>query len=193
MDEQKCNRIITLEVRHRRREIEVWNLGRWAGGNRGLLGGDAAHKSEDEKKMIETHSENVEVCPLLFMGFSGPSPGRYLDKCLVQQSKVSKKPHNISKKIFFVSFGCSLFAPMDKGRYSKDLKSFGHHVRVLRVKAGLTQATLADNAGIGVVQVVRIENGSTSPGLRTLIGIADSLGVTLSELVNFERDSGRIM
>ena len=60
----------------------------------------------------------------------------------------------------------------------------GHRVRTLREERGLTQQTLAGAAGIATDMVSRLENGHySSPGLRTLLRVADGMGVTVSMLL----------
>ena len=59
--------------------------------------------------------------------------------------------------------------------------------RGLREVAGMTQAELSSNAGIGRVTLVRIENGEQSPRYETLIALSRSLGLPLAEML---ADSG---
>ncbi len=48
----------------------------------------------------------------------------------------------------------------------------------------MTQQAVADLAGVATDMVSRLENGRyTSPGLRTLLRIADALGVSLSSVM----------
>jgi transcriptional regulator with XRE-family HTH domain len=65
--------------------------------------------------------------------------------------------------------------------YMTDL---GHRVRSLREERGLTQQALAKAAGIATDMVSRLENGHySSPGLRTLLRIADGMGLPVSALL----------
>jgi transcriptional regulator with XRE-family HTH domain len=60
----------------------------------------------------------------------------------------------------------------------------GHRLRSLREERGLTQQALARAAGIATDMVSRLENGHySSPGLRTLLRIADGMGLPVSALL----------
>lgn len=66
-------------------------------------------------------------------------------------------------------------------RYMSEL---GRRVRVARELRGMTQKEAAQAAGIATDMISRLENGRyQSPGLRTLIRIADGLGTSLSDLL----------
>lgn len=59
----------------------------------------------------------------------------------------------------------------------------GARVAVLRKERGLTQAQVAERAGLTPEHVSRVENAATSnPGLATLVALAGALGVELREL-----------
>ena len=60
----------------------------------------------------------------------------------------------------------------------------GQRIRAVREEAGLTQQAVARSAGIATDMVSRLENGHyTSPGLRTLLRIAEGMGVSLASLL----------
>jgi transcriptional regulator with XRE-family HTH domain len=60
----------------------------------------------------------------------------------------------------------------------------GLRIRAIREERGLTQQAVARSAGIATDMVSRLENGHyTSPGLRTLLRIADGMGVLLAGLL----------
>ena len=64
------------------------------------------------------------------------------------------------------------------------MTELGHRVRSLREERGLTQQSLARAAGIATDMVSRLENGHySSPGLRTLLRIADGMGLPVSALL----------
>jgi transcriptional regulator with XRE-family HTH domain len=66
-------------------------------------------------------------------------------------------------------------------RYMSEL---GHRLRQLREERGLTQQAVARSAGVATDMVSRLENGHyTSPGLRTLLRIAEGMGVAVSALL----------
>jgi len=68
----------------------------------------------------------------------------------------------------------------DEERYMAEL---GRRIRILRERRDLTQQHLARLSGIAPDMVSRIENGHyRSPGLRTLLRIADGLDIPLCEL-----------
>jgi len=60
----------------------------------------------------------------------------------------------------------------------------GARLRTLREERGLTQQVLAQSAGIATDMVSRLENGHySSPGLRTLVRIAEGMGVSVAALL----------
>ncbi len=60
----------------------------------------------------------------------------------------------------------------------------GHRLRHLREERGMTQQVVAQAAGIATDMVSRLENGHySSPGLRTLLRIAEGMGLTVSALL----------
>jgi transcriptional regulator with XRE-family HTH domain len=64
-------------------------------------------------------------------------------------------------------------------------KKIGASVKVLRIKQGLTQAELAEKAGISDHKVVGfVEQAATFPSLRTLNRLAKALKVPVSKLVD---------
>ena len=56
-------------------------------------------------------------------------------------------------------------------------------VRVVRSKAGLTQAQLADFAGLSRIYIAQLETGDRRASLNALILIAKSVGMTTTDLV----------
>ncbi len=64
------------------------------------------------------------------------------------------------------------------------MTELGRRVRVAREHRGMTQKEAAQAAGIATDMISRLENGRyQSPGLRTLMRIADGLGASVSELL----------
>ncbi|HEY0135097.1 MAG TPA: helix-turn-helix domain-containing protein [Nannocystis sp.] len=60
----------------------------------------------------------------------------------------------------------------------------GQRIRAVREERGLTQQAVAKSAGIATDMVSRLENGHyTSPGLRTLLRIAEGMDVSLAMLL----------
>ena len=64
------------------------------------------------------------------------------------------------------------------------MSELGHRLRTLREERGLTQQQLARAAGIATDMVSRLENGHySSPGLRTLLRIAEGMGMGVAALL----------
>ena len=66
---------------------------------------------------------------------------------------------------------------------------FGTRLRELRVAAGLTQAELAERAGISVNFISLVERGLKSPTLSTMERLAAALKVPIMELFRFDSNS----
>ncbi|HVS69291.1 MAG TPA: helix-turn-helix transcriptional regulator [Mycobacteriales bacterium] len=62
------------------------------------------------------------------------------------------------------------------------LVAFGHTVRAAREERGLSQAALADAAGIHPTYLSGIERGRRNVALRNVRAIADALGVEVRDL-----------
>jgi XRE family transcriptional regulator, regulator of sulfur utilization len=58
----------------------------------------------------------------------------------------------------------------------------GRAIRELRQKRGVTQETLAPDAGITPKTLSLVERGEANPTWGTVQGIADALGVSLGDL-----------
>ena len=69
-------------------------------------------------------------------------------------------------------------------------KLLGNRVREVRVRAGLTQAQLADRIDISHEFLSRLERGIKTPSLETAGRIAVALGVAMPELFEFEVVAG---
>jgi transcriptional regulator with XRE-family HTH domain len=59
----------------------------------------------------------------------------------------------------------------------------GGTIRRLREAQGLTQAALAQRAGLSRMHVIRIEGDAISPTLDTLAKVAGALGVTVQRVL----------
>ena len=64
-------------------------------------------------------------------------------------------------------------------------KKLGVRISQLRMKAGMTQAKLAEGADLSIDSISRIERGNRAPSLESLEKIAEALGIDLAELLNF--------
>ena len=62
-------------------------------------------------------------------------------------------------------------------------RHIGLQVRLLRIKAGLTQRALAEHLGVHASYIGPIERGQRQPSLGLLSDIASLMGVSLQELV----------
>ena len=71
------------------------------------------------------------------------------------------------------------------------LHAFGEHLRALRKQRGLSQQALADEADISWPTVQRVEAGSQSATLEVLAALAQALGLSLKELVDFPREPSK--
>jgi len=68
--------------------------------------------------------------------------------------------------------------------YSQGKNMIGKQIKELRKNKGWSQQKLAEKAGLSFNTITRIEQGiGDSPTLKTLIKLADVLGVSLDELV----------
>ena len=65
----------------------------------------------------------------------------------------------------------------------------GENLRRLRTLNALTQAQLADRAGLARSVVTRAERDQTEPHMTTLRKLADALGVHPRELVEGSKDA----
>jgi len=66
------------------------------------------------------------------------------------------------------------------------LKRLGNRIRYLRNRAGVTQAQLAERVDISPEFMSRVERGLKAPSLDSANKIADALGITLSDLFDFQ-------
>src|SRR5262249_25533599 len=65
----------------------------------------------------------------------------------------------------------------------KTSSGFASNLRRLRQRTGLTQAQLAEKAGLHLHGVTKLEQGDREPALATAAKIAAALGVTVDELM----------
>ena len=65
----------------------------------------------------------------------------------------------------------------------------GKNLKDLRTRAALTQAELADKAGLTTAAVARIERDEAEPRMTTIRKLAGALDVKPVELVTGERDA----
>ena len=68
------------------------------------------------------------------------------------------------------------------------IEKLGQRIREIRKKRGMTQAELAEKAGISVNFVGTAERGIHSPSISTLERIAKALHVNISQLFDFTEE-----
>jgi transcriptional regulator with XRE-family HTH domain len=79
------------------------------------------------------------------------------------------------------------YPSLKKGRDMADIKKkLGVRISQLRMKAGMTQAKLAEGSDLSVDSISRIERGDRAPSLESLEKIAEALGIDPGELLNFK-------
>ncbi len=64
-------------------------------------------------------------------------------------------------------------------------KSIGKRIKFLREKRGLTQEKLAEQTGLSLDFIGKIEVNINEPGLKSLIKIANALNVHIKDLFDF--------
>jgi transcriptional regulator with XRE-family HTH domain len=68
----------------------------------------------------------------------------------------------------------------------KDInKKIGKRIAVLRKEAGLSQAELAEKAGLSSEYISRLERGINAPSIQALNTMADFLNVAIRDLLTF--------
>ena len=72
---------------------------------------------------------------------------------------------------------------MDEIRDEVFLKAFGEKFKKLREASGMSNREFANQAGISHSQIHRIDTGQLNIKICTVKAIADTLGVSLSELL----------
>lgn len=72
--------------------------------------------------------------------------------------------------------------------HSKEIlqKSFGIHVKKLRIQKNLTQVEVSSNMNKDQQSLQRLESGNVSPSLFYLFQLSNALNVSLPELMEFE-------
>jgi len=72
--------------------------------------------------------------------------------------------------------------------HSKEIlqKSFGIHVKKLRIQKKLTQVEVSSNMNKDQQSLQRLESGNVSPSLFYLFQLSNALNVSLPELMEFE-------
>ena len=71
--------------------------------------------------------------------------------------------------------------------------TIGEKIRDERKKAGLTQGQLAEKLDVSQAMVAQYENNIRNPKLSTIQKIASALRLTVSELLTFDSEKGKII
>ncbi len=91
-----------------------------------------------------------------------------------------KSPSLQNKFAMILSYEYSFIYMATKGNKSK----IGENIRRYRLKLGLSQDALSKKADLAFHTIAKIESGSTpDPRIETVKSIADSLGVSLDDLM----------
>lgn len=64
-----------------------------------------------------------------------------------------------------------------------DYLSIGKRIRMNRCNVGMTQELLAEKVNVSPPYISRIESGSSSPSLQTLVDICNALDLTIDDLM----------
>ncbi|HBG3495809.1 TPA: helix-turn-helix transcriptional regulator [Clostridioides difficile] len=64
-----------------------------------------------------------------------------------------------------------------------DFKFIGQRIKIARIKKKLTQEVLSEKINVSLQHVSNIETGNSSVSLPTLVAIANTLGVSVDELL----------
>lgn len=62
-------------------------------------------------------------------------------------------------------------------------KTVGRQVAFHRRRTGLTQAALAENVGLSVDMIAKLEIGAAAPSLRTVAALATAFGIDAAQLL----------
>ena len=65
-------------------------------------------------------------------------------------------------------------------------KAFGNHVKQLRVNKNLTQIDVSSRMDKDQQSLQRVESGNVAPSLYYLFELAQGLGVSITELMDFK-------
>lgn len=68
------------------------------------------------------------------------------------------------------------------------LKSFGNHLRKVRKEKKFTQEQLANDIGVEISQISRIERGILNTSISTVNEIAKALNIPLNKLFEIKKD-----
>ena len=72
-----------------------------------------------------------------------------------------------------------------------DYRDIGRRIRAVRMEKGMTQAQLAEAAGVGVTHISHVETGNGIPSLQTFLDIVNALNCSADELLCIEVGQAR--
>lgn len=72
-----------------------------------------------------------------------------------------------------------------------DYRDIGGRIRAVRMEKGMTQAQLAEAAGVGVTHISHVETGNGIPSLQTFLDIVNALNCSADELLCIEVGQAR--
>ncbi|WP_222861359.1 helix-turn-helix domain-containing protein [Seonamhaeicola marinus] len=78
---------------------------------------------------------------------------------------------------------------MEYLKNSEFLLEFGRNLKKIRKSKGFTQAELANDIGIEISQISRIERGIINTSISTSYEISKALKIDIGELFNFQQKS----
>ena len=78
---------------------------------------------------------------------------------------------------------------MEYLKNSEFLVAFGKNLKKVRKSKGLTQAELANDIGIEISQISRIERGIINTSISTAFEISKALKVNITDLFKFQQKS----
>jgi len=93
---------------------------------------------------------------------------------------------NISKFAYFIIALFSEFYFVDIKTKKIILIQFGNTLRKLRLEKGFTQEQLANELGVEISQISRIERGIINTSITNLYAISSALNIEVSELFVFD-------
>lgn len=64
-----------------------------------------------------------------------------------------------------------------------DYDAIGMRIKIARIKAKITQETLAERSGVSTVHISNIENGNSKMSISSIVSIANALSVSVDELL----------
>ncbi|MEP5602196.1 MAG: helix-turn-helix transcriptional regulator [Algibacter sp.] len=79
---------------------------------------------------------------------------------------------------------------MEYIKNSEFLIQFGNNLKRTRKSKGFTQAELANDLGIEISQISRIERGIINTSVSTIYEISQALKVDITDLFNFDKKIG---